>query len=77
MIWHFRFCLSHVGKVVKLPYHFEQIKAYGMMGRPANCIFIPFTTTHELACSHGCQMAISRFLDCMCLAFRASGLWLR
>ena len=26
---------------------------------------------------HGCQMAISRFLDCMCLALRASGLWLR
>ena len=26
---------------------------------------------------HGCQMAISRFLDRMCLALRASGLWLR
>ena len=26
---------------------------------------------------HGCQMAIARFLDCMCLALRASGLWLR
>ena len=26
---------------------------------------------------HGCQMAIARFLDRMCLAFRASGLWLR
>ena len=28
------------------------------------------------AVSHGCQMAIARFLDRMCLAFRASGLWL-
>ena len=27
--------------------------------------------------SHGCQMAIARFLDRMCLALRASGLWLR
>ena len=27
--------------------------------------------------SRGCQMAIARFLDCMCLAVRASGLWLR
>ena len=26
--------------------------------------------------SHGCQMAIARFLDCMCLALRASGLLL-
>ena len=26
---------------------------------------------------HGCQMAIARFLDHMCLALRASGLWLR
>ena len=26
---------------------------------------------------HGCQMAIARFLDRMCLALRASGLWLR
>ena len=26
---------------------------------------------------HGCQMAIARLLDCMCLALRASGLWLR
>ena len=25
---------------------------------------------------HGCQMAIARFLDRMCLALRASGLWL-
>ena len=25
---------------------------------------------------HGCQMAIARFLDCMRLALRASGLWL-
>ena len=25
----------------------------------------------------GCQMAIARFLDRMCLALRASGLWLR
>ena len=27
--------------------------------------------------THGCQMAIARFLDCMCLALWASGLWLR
>ena len=26
--------------------------------------------------SHGCQMAIARFLDRMCLALRSSGLWL-
>ena len=26
---------------------------------------------------HGCQMAIAIFLDQMCLALRASGLWLR
>ena len=26
---------------------------------------------------HGCQMAIARILDHMCLALRASGLWLR
>ena len=26
---------------------------------------------------HGCQMAIARFLDRMCLALLASGLWLR
>ena len=26
---------------------------------------------------HGCQMAIARFLDRMCLALRATGLWLR
>ena len=26
---------------------------------------------------HGCQMAIARFLDRMCLALRASGRWLR
>ena len=26
---------------------------------------------------HGCQMAIARFLDRMCLALWASGLWLR
>ena len=26
---------------------------------------------------HGCQMAIARFLDRMCMALRASGLWLR
>ena len=25
---------------------------------------------------HGCQMAIARFLDHMCLALRVSGLWL-
>ena len=27
--------------------------------------------------THGCQMAIAGFLDRMCLALRASGLWLR
>ena len=26
---------------------------------------------------HVCQMAVARFLDRMCLALRASGLWLR
>ena len=26
---------------------------------------------------HGCQMAIARFLDRMCMALRASGIWLR
>ena len=26
---------------------------------------------------HGCQMAIATFLDCMCLALWAEGLWLR
>ena len=26
---------------------------------------------------HGCQIALARFLDCMCLALWASGLWLR
>ena len=26
---------------------------------------------------HGCQMTIAIFLDCMCLALRASGLWFR
>ena len=26
---------------------------------------------------HGCQMAVARFLECMCLALRASGVWLR
>ena len=32
----------------------------------------------DCACSrHGCQLAISRFLVRMCLALRASGLWLR
>ena len=25
---------------------------------------------------HGCQIAIARLLDCMCLALRASGIWL-
>ena len=30
----------------------------------------------ETALSHSCQMGIARFLDCMCLALQASGLWL-
>ena len=29
------------------------------------------------SCDHGCQMAIAGILDCMCLALRASALWLR
>ena len=28
------------------------------------------------AAGHGCQMAIARFLDRLCLALQASGLWL-
>ena len=32
---------------------------------------------NHIVCYHGCQMATDRFLDCMCLALRASGLWLR
>ena len=32
---------------------------------------------HGMHCRHGCQMAIARFLDSMCLALRACGLWLR
>ena len=34
--------------------------------------FLPISPVH-----HGCQMAIAGFLDRMCLALRASGLWLR
>ena len=33
---------------------------------------VHFTTSR-----HGCQMAVAGFLDRMCLALRASGLWLR
>ena len=32
---------------------------------------------HEVHSIQGCQMAIARFLDRMCMALRASGLWLR
>ena len=35
------------------------------------------TERAKAAFDHGCQMAIARFLDRMCLALRASGLWLR
>ena len=34
-------------------------------------------TQRETDRDHGCQMAIARCLDRMCLALRASGLWLR
>ena len=34
-------------------------------------------STAAAAPVHGCQMAIAGFLDCMYLALRASGLWLR
>ena len=32
---------------------------------------------NEATLSHSCQMAIVRFLDRVCLALRASGIWLR
>ena len=35
--------------------------------------FIPFSGGPR----HGCQIVIARFKDRMCLALRASGLWLR
>ena len=35
------------------------------------------TAFYSTCVVHGCQMAIARFLDRMCLALRASGLWLR
>ena len=31
----------------------------------------------RVSAEHGCQMAIAKILDRMCLALRASGLWLR
>ena len=34
-------------------------------------------TTARAGIRHGCQMAKARFLDRMCLALQASGLWLR
>ena len=37
------------------------------------CVFPPPLSSRY----HGCQMTISRFLDCMCLPPWASGLWLR
>ena len=33
--------------------------------------------TSQMADHHGCQMAIARFLNRLCLYLRASGLWLR
>ena len=39
-------------------------------------ISYPITTT-TMTKGHGCQMTIARFLDRMCLALRASELWLR
>ena len=42
---------------------------------------IPYATlaphSSPLSAMHGCQVTIARFLDCMCLALRAAGLWLR
>ena len=39
---------------------------------------LPFNNGLPVDCRrHGCQMAIARFLDCLCLALWASGLWLR
>ena len=35
------------------------------------------TSAQKMFRKQGCQMAIARFLDRMCLALRASGLWLR
>ena len=36
-----------------------------------------YIASSALGPRHGCQMAIVRFLDCLCMALRASGLWLR
>ena len=42
---------------------------------------IPYATlaphSSPLIAMHGCQVTIARFLDRMCLALRAAGLWLR
>ena len=43
-------------------------------------LFMTDPLTHTMSMEdprHGCQMAIAGFLDRMCLALRASGLWLR
>ena len=35
---------------------------------------IPHSDSFSDTSNHGCQMAIARYLDCMCLALRPSGL---
>ena len=62
----------------------RSIDTDGEGNRYANILYIGYENEEtqwltELKPSqgHGCQMAIARFLDRMCLALRASGLWLR
>ena len=41
------------------------------------CDMSSMLSVKKCAERHGCQMAIARFLDRICFALRASGLWLR
>ena len=47
-----------------------------IVNRHPSVFFHPFCMQMEAA-AHSCRMAIARFLDSMCFALRASGLWLR
>ena len=48
-----------------------------LVGLAVEAVTATAASTVLLIYIHGCQMAIARFLERMCLALRASGLWLR
>ena len=61
-------CATNEGNLVLLYQVWQKISPF-QRPKPERCAVVKST--------HGCQMAIARFLDHMCLALRASGLWLR